>query len=994
MRLGHLRTLPHCEPLNPNSRYVGDAVLKVAVRDIRKALKDPAQSPQFIETVHRRGYRFIAELQMQAIPQDTRQDTPQDTPQKVDQPPEAAQTPATQSPSPSLAPTLVGRAEALAGLHMHLQQAHQGNRQILFVTGEAGIGKSALLEAFLESVETGETGETVRVLQGQCVGHYGEGEAYLPILEAIGRWCRASHGQDALALLRRSAPTWLAQMPTLLAPAGRETLQHELLSATRERMLREMAETLEMLTAQTTLILVIEDLHWSDYSTLDLITSLAQRQEPARLLLIGTYRPVEVIVDQHPLKKVKQELQIRGLCHELALELLTSTDVDTYLTTQFPTHTWSEELAQALHRQTAGNPLFMVNVVEYAKDRELFIESDNAWAFQGGVDALTGAVPESLQDMVAQQIEQLQPEELRALEVASIIGLEFTTAAIAAALEEDVEHIEEWCEGLAQRGQFIQVLDVEDWPDGTLVARYRFTHTLYQEGLNQRLTGLRWVRFHQRIAERLEAAYTQHTDAIAAELAVHCEHGRKYAQAVQYLHQAATTALQRSANNEAASTLSKALELLDHLPSGPERAQQELSLHTMFGPVLIALQGNTATEVEHTYTRAQELCRELGETPQLFPALFGLRSFHLLRGEVPTAHEIGQQLMRIAQSMQDNDLMIEADVALASTSFFLGELTACQTHAEHGIDLYDEARHFSHVSQYGLDPGVFCLCRAGQILWLLGYPDQALEREREALTLAQRLAHPYSLGFALNNAAWVSYFRREATVTRDHADKAVDLSEENEFAFLAAWGTIIRGSALVMQGESASGMTHMRQGLATAPVTGAEATRPYLLTTLAEGHLSQGQVEPGLHALEEAWEGERKGGERFLAAERHRLKGELLLQQFQAWPEPSRRVHNAKPVLSGAEGSKVKSQKSVQEAKVSNPQAEAETCFRKALDIAGQQEAKSLELRAATSLGRLWAGQRKKKQARALVSEVYDWFSEGFDTPDLQDAKALLEAWG
>ena len=317
--------------------------------------------------------------------------------------------------------------------------------------------------------------------------------------------------------------------------------------------------------------------------------------------------------------------------------------------------------------------------------------------------------------------------------------------------------------------------------------------------------------------------------------------------------------------------------------------------------------------------------------------------------------------MRIGQSTQDNDLIIEADVALASTSFFLGELTVCRTHAEHGIDLYDEARHFSHVSQYGLDPGVFCLCRAGQILWLLGYPDQALEREREALTLAQRLAHPYSLGFALNNAAWVSYFRREATATQGHADRAVAVSEENEFAFLSAWGTIIRGSALVMQGDSETGLTQMQQGLATAPVTGAEATRPYLLTTLAEGHLSQGQVEPGLRALEEAWEGERRGGERFLAGERYRLKGELLLQS-----------------------------KSKRQSKV----AEAETCFRKALDIAGQQEAKSLELRAATSLGRLWAGQRKKQQARALVAEIYDWFSEGFDTPDLQDAQALLEAWG
>src|SRR6266545_783524 len=468
---------------------VSEAVLKVCLSEIRKTLGDVAKTPRFIATLHRRGYRFIAPVTAAAQPEapgivGTLPHIPIDA-------------------TPRVTPGLVGRKAALVQLHGSLAKALQGKRQVMFVTGEIGIGKTALVEAFVAQA-IAET--PLLVAHGQCVEHYGSGEAYLPVLEAFGRLCGAPRSERLLALLYQRAPTWLVQMPWLLSPTDRSTLQRELLGATQERMLREMAEAFEVLTADTPLVLVLEDLHWSDYATLDLLALLARRREPARLMVLGTYRPVDIMVREHPLHSVKHELHIHGQCAEVSLDFLSLTQVARYLVMRFPQHGFPNELTQMIHARTDGNPLFLVNVVESLVAQGWLKQCGERWELRGHLQDVEVEMPESLRHIIEQQLERLCPEAQQVLEAASVVGMKFVVGAVAAGMEGEATQIEAQCERLV-RQQFLRPEAVQEWSDGTVTACYSFRHALYQQVVYQRLGVARRLRIHQRVGEYLERAY-------------------------------------------------------------------------------------------------------------------------------------------------------------------------------------------------------------------------------------------------------------------------------------------------------------------------------------------------------------------------------------------------------------------------------------------------------------------------------------------------------
>ncbi|HJY81218.1 MAG TPA: hypothetical protein VKK81_09060, partial [Candidatus Binatia bacterium] len=805
------------------------------------------------------------------------------------------------------------------------------------------------------------------------------------VLEALGRLCREPGGKHLIELLSQYAPTWLVQMPALLSPAGLEALQRKVLGATQERMLREMAEPVEALTVERGLVLRFEDLHWSDYSTLNLISYLARRRERARLLIIGTYRPVEVLGNGHPLRTVAQELQLHGDCAELPVRWLTEAAVAEYLAVRFgggaqhrPGFSTGQvplqSLAQVIHQHTEGNPLFMVNVVEHVMAQGALVQVDGRWVLRGGVEEVAVGVPENLRQMIEQDFDRLSPEERRLLEVASVAGMEFSAAAVAAGLEAAGDEVEGRCAELARRGQFLQARGLAEWPDGTVAARYGFIHALYQEVVYEQVPAGRRVHLHRRLGEREEAAYDNRTGEIAAELAVHFERGRDYRRAVHYLQQTGENAARRHAYRETIDHLTKGLELLQALPDTPERLQKELLLQITLGPALIATKGQAAPDVAKAYTRARELCQQLGETPQLFSVLLGLRRFYLVQAELQTARELGEQLLRLAQDAQDSSLLLEAHGALGLPLFWLGEFASARAHLEQGIALYDPQQHSSHAFLYGQDPGVLCRVYGAFALWHLGYPDQALKRIHEALTLAQELSHPYSLAFALFIAAWVHQYRREGRAAQERAEAMMVLCSEQGFPFWLAEGTILRGWALAEQGQREEGIAQMRQGLAAHRTTGVKLAQPHFLALLTEAYAKEGQTAEGLTVLAEALAMVDNSGERSHEAELYRLKGELTLKsKVKACPE-------SRPVKTRQDKSRVRS-----------PESEAEECFHKAIAIARRQSAKSLELRAVMSLARLWQQQGKKKKARQMLAEIYDWFTEGFDTVDLRQAKALLE---
>ena len=467
----------------------------------------------------------------------------------------------------------------------------------------------------------------------------------------------------------------------------RTALQPQVQGATQERMLREMAEALEALTAERCLLIVLEDLHWSDSSTLELLSFIAQRREPARLLVIATYRPADVVMHEHPLRKVSQELKTHGHSAELALELLSQEAVAMYTANRLSGPRVSDELTQQLYQRTDGNALFMVTLIDYYWQHGLFVQTEDEWQLSSEGDQLS--VPDGLRPLLEKQIEGLSEEDQLVLEVASVAGTEFTVAAVAAGLKQDVDALDDIYEGLAGKGQLIEERGLAEWPDGTLSGQYGFRHALYQNVLYDRIAAARQARLHRTIGERIEAGYGKRGREVAAELAVHFERGRDTQRAIQYRQQADQFAAQRSAYPEAVEHLTKGIAVFVTLPDSPERVQQELFLQTSLSSTLGALKGFGTSEVGQALSRAYVLSQQVEESPQLFPVFSGLAGFSLTQGEIHRAYDLAQQGFRLAQSVDNKTLHLWSHLVLGQVLLWHSDFVAADEHLTPGLALYD-----------------------------------------------------------------------------------------------------------------------------------------------------------------------------------------------------------------------------------------------------------------------------------------------------------------
>jgi predicted ATPase len=900
--------------------HVTDTVLRVSVQEIRKALGDAARAPQYLETVGRQGYRFLGG--------------------DLEAPPALAAGP------------MVGRQEEVEVLERWYQQAVQGTRHLVFVSGEAGVGKTTVVDLFLARLAARGG---VWSAQGQCVEHSGAGEPYLPFLEALGQLGQGPARDAVVAVLRRYAPMWLAHLPGLVSETELERLQGRLHGTTPARMLRELAEALEVLTAERALVLILEDLQWSDRATVEGLAYLAQRREPAQLLVVGTYRPVEVLLGGHPLRGMVQELCGRGQGTDLRLEFLAAADVAAYVAGRLGGPV-AASLARFVYARTDGNALFMVNIVEHLVQQELVVRQAGQWTLREGGEAQMERVPEGVRALLLRRIEALPPAARQVLEAASVVGQEFAVAAVAAGARCPVDDVEAVCDGLAGQRHFLDDTGWTLWPDATSGGRYRFQHALYQQVLYEQLGSVRRAQLHQRIGARLEAGYGAQAVEIATQLAVHFERGGELPRAVTYWQQAGDTAARRNAPHEALASLTKALALLAMLPDNPERIQYELTLRLALGELLIAVKGWAAPEVQETYTRAYVLGQQVGGTPQLLQALCGVIRCHSAQGQWRTAGEMSQQLLHLTQRQPDPALMLEGYVVMGSLALHRGDFITARVHLEHSLRLADTPQSspppFYGGFVFGIAPGTLLI----RTLWSLGYADQAQQLSHDLLVLAQRAEHSLSLVYMELYAALLSQLRRDVAATRAHAHAAMACATTEGAGLRVEQGRLLWGWALAMQGDVAAGVAHIRQGWTVHQGLGPQILRPYYLSLLAEAYGQARQPEAGLTVLAEALTLVAATEERWWEAELYRLQGALLLQL------PS-------PDICQAEG-----------------------CFRQALDVAHGQQAKALELRAALSLGRLWQGQGKCTAAQQLLVEIYGWFTEGLDTPDLQAARVLLEA--
>jgi predicted ATPase len=672
-------------------------------------------------------------------------------------------------------------------------------------------------------------------------------------------------------------------------------------------------------------------------------------------MLIGTYRDVELNVSGHPLKAVKQQLLAKQLCKEMPLEYLTVAATRDYLTVRFPGNKFPVRIEELIHQRTDGKPLFMVNSVDYLLETGLIVQVAGRWSLSVDIDNVEVGVPDNIRQMIERQIEHLGPEKQRTLEAASVAGVEFSTLALAAGLEEDPVAVEERCVELARNRQYIQDCGVHELPNGEVTTRYGFVHALYQNVLYERLPETRRAQVHRLIAERGEEVYGERASEISVELAMHFERGRDYRRAAQYLKQGANIAIRRFAYQEAVSLAQRGIELIAKVPTSREVLNDALCLHLTLGVPLIAIEGYASPNVGRVYLKARELYDELGDSPDISEVLWGLWTFHTVSADFEAARKISEEFLRLSERLPYPGLAMRAHWTMETTFTHLGNFDLALDHFEKALAAYDPGQHREDSFLYALNPGVAMPCFAAWALWFTGRPDEAVERIEEALTLARELSEPTGLAHAALFASGLYQLRRDSQLAQYYSEAVIDISREHGLALYGAMATIQQGWAQSKQGGAREAIDQIREGLAALDATGTFLVRPHFLALLAEVLAKVGQIEEALSLLDEAMTMVNSKGERYYEAELYRLKGELLLKQ------------------------------------AAENQAKTEDYFRQSLAIAESQKAKSWQLRTALSLARLYRSQGKLREARDLLAPIYESFTEGFETDDLRDASVMLQ---
>jgi class 3 adenylate cyclase/DNA-binding winged helix-turn-helix (wHTH) protein/predicted ATPase len=833
---------------------------------------------------------------------------------------------------------LVGREAEVALLLERWTQVKEGRGQVILLNGDMGIGKSRLVQWLKDHV----AGEAHRWLECRCSPYFHQSPWY-PLIDLLQRLCqwqqddtpgvRLARLEQLLDQYRLPLETTVPHLALLLALPLPPERYRPLAYAPQQQWQHTLDALLALLLAMAArqpLLCIVEDVHWIDPSTLALLGLVIDQGPTAALCTVLTCRPT-----------FQPPWGWRTHITPIVLDRLPrphSARMVGYVAggTALPA-----DVMQQIVEKTDGVPLFIEEITKAVVESAWLQEQDRQ------TEALpTLAIPATLHDGLIARLDRLGTAKGIA-QVGATIGREFSYALLRgitdteeATLQQELARLV-GAELVYQRGVIPQ-------------ATYLFKHALIQEAAYQSLLKQTRQQYHRRIVEVLEQ---QCLTVVAAQpdlLAHHATAAGLTSQAVRYWHRAGEQAFQRGAHQEATAHLRQGLALLHTLPESPTRTQDELDLQVTLGPILMVTHGVTAPEVERAYTRAYALCQQVRETPQLAATLRGLRHFYQTSGQYQTAQALAERLLALAQSHQDPALCMEAHMAMGLTLLSRGAFTAARDHLEHGLAYRAPAlrQRLPDIPH----PELACLFYSGHVLWYLGYPDQARTRIHAGLSMAQQLTHPHHLVWGQHLGAIFYQLCRQAGAMGELANAVVTSALAQGVQICLTEGVILQGWVLVQDNQKETGLSQMQQGIAQYRARGVAVGLPRYLALLAEAYRACGQSEAGLSVLAEARALVAQTGERLYEAEIHRLTGELLL---------------------GAGAAR-----------------EAEAYFQQALDIARRQQARSLELRAALSLGRLWQSRGKPQAARRLLTEVYTWFTEGFDTTDLQEAAAFLVALG
>ena len=800
---------------------VENSALRVCMNELRQALDDDPHRPRFVETVHRLGYRFIA---------------PVDSGQDEDE--EPARLVVTQ-------PILVGREAEQARLLERWERALTGTRQTVFITGEPGIGKTTLVDKLIDAPLVSRF---ALVGRGQCPDQHGKNNAYLPMFEALSQLCGGRRGKNAREVLLREAESWAAHMPQL---GGAENSNGgEWLPAPLPRRCSPRSRRPER-DRHPAPVLLMRGPALSDRATVELIDYLARRRDPARLMLVGTFRSTLPRQDRAKLAATVRDLRARQLCDTISLRGLNETEVADYLYRRID-KPLSPKMVNQVYRRTGGNPLFLTAMVDH-------LEALGATSRPWPDDLRELGVPETVNAMVEQQIEELSEEDRKVLKLASVAGasgVEFSAAGLAAALQEEgaalnQDQVEEQCEQLSRRINFLRAAGVAQWPDGTIAASYVFGHALYQEVLYSMLSAGQRARAHLRIARRLAEAYGVHSGRIAAELATHFERGGDAFRAAEHLNGVADIAISRGAAQEALIQIDNALMLLEEVPRDHERLRLE---HRLEGTRSVALTSGQfpTSRIEASMRRMSELSKELGQWATQLLIMQGVTKLVTSPRESRAAEVLIKAGLRQAESGSKGVAAVEmvplqslAHAALSSAYGIQGKFRAALGHAERAVETYDVTYQSPAV-----DSKVHAMAEGAAARWFLGYPARAKKEGAESIAYAEKIGKAPSVGYALARAATVLLLDRDDQKAVVVAEKLIAFSADKDIQPWRSWAMFLRGAARSRLEEPDEGCRAMRSAL--AELESRDGRRRPTVTTHARASLSFAEARAGLLRPHEA----------------------------------------------------------------------------------------------------------------------------------------------
>jgi DNA-binding winged helix-turn-helix (wHTH) protein len=892
-------------------RFITEGVIKTVVSELRAALRDDPRAPRWVETVPRRGYRFVGRVEDPA---------PASAPTMAELPPAAARRDA----------GFVGRDAELARLHRAWGEACAGQRRMVFVAGEAGVGKSTLIINFVGGIEHG------RAASGQCVEAYGGGEPYLPVLEALSELC----GSDPAVVdaVRRIAPTWLVQMPWHLGDTDRVALRHEVAGATQDRMLREMGALLDQLSQQAPLLLVLEDLHWADTATVELLGALARRRTPAALMIVGSYRPTDVAINEHPFGDLLRGLRAQRLLAETLLDGLAPPELAELVAGRYGKACAEPGFVEALHRDTEGLPLYALGVLDELADEGLLVQAPGGWRPAAELGEHL-PVPSSLAGVVEKQLSRLPADTRVLLETAALAAPQFKHIELAEALQLPETAVRERLEELVQRQIWLRAAGALDLPDGRLALRCTFRHALIRQVLAQRVSPALKLQRHRRFADSLERAWGVRVDEIAGELAMHCEQGREPLRAAGFYALSARTALQRHAAREALALAQRGLALIEPLPDSARR-DAELPLLALRVTATVLTEGLAAPAVRPLVAQATGLLGELPVTPDT-AALWQVSLLVHVTGRLPGTSELAQRFLQRAIEGGDPHCQAAGHNGVAIDSLHGGRLADSMAHFEQALVMLDAqpARPTILLRDSRLEALAY-LCLVCEVAGRFG---RSLECRAAVDALIARGTD--LIGEALGRwfQVYAHFFRGDPPAAQPLAARCVALLESRQVSPALQPHRMALGWAQAALGDRSGGALAL-DALQRYRTQGSRQGLVGLYALAAEALRLSGDNEAANACVAEGLAGCSGIGDGFAMCELLRLHGEL-----QAAADPQ-----------------------------SNS---AEANLREAHAIAQRQGAVLLEVRAALPLARLWRERGDANAAAALVADVLGRCEPGADAP-------------